>query len=196
MNSATIRSLVVAAIKAGDTDAGTRVYSPRDWPSFTEDYPLILVQTPFEEKVSEGRNAPQFTTTTTVRITGRLEAIDDNELTGATLAEAALEELKEQVERSVINSYELTKQIQQFKHVRSRIDVNSDGDCHIGQLVIEMDLEFFQGPEDFYDIQTTALEQINVTLKEPDGTTDPAITINFESSTDSTTTDSATESTS
>lgn len=179
MNAATLRNLVVTAIKAAATDAADRVYSPRDWPTFSAMYPVLLVQTPYEEKFSEGRNAPQFTTVTTVRITGRVDALDDNDLTGAARAEAALETLREQIETAVINSYELTRQIQQFKHVRSQIEVNSDGDCHIGQLTMEMDLEYYQGPEDFHAIAADDLEQISVTLKEPDGTTEPVVTINL-----------------
>ncbi|EOA2992928.1 ATP-binding protein, partial [Yersinia enterocolitica] len=68
MNTAQVRQLVVAAI-LGKTDAENRVYSPRDWPTTEEMYPVILVQTPIEEKQSLGRNAPQFNTITTVRIT-------------------------------------------------------------------------------------------------------------------------------
>ena len=70
MNAADIRGLVVAALK-NNTDAGDRVYSPRDWPTMDEDFPVLLVQTPLDVKHSLGRNAPQFTTVTTVRITCR-----------------------------------------------------------------------------------------------------------------------------
>ncbi|MFW5401702.1 ATP-binding protein, partial [Yersinia sp. 1252 StPb PI] len=61
MNTAQVRQLVVDAI-IGNTDAGNRVYSPRDWPTTEELYPVILVQTLIEEKQSLGRNAPQFNT--------------------------------------------------------------------------------------------------------------------------------------
>lgn len=107
MNTAQVRQLVVAAI-LGKTDAENRVYSPRDWPTTEEMYPVILVQTPIEEKQSLGRNAPQFNTITTVRITGRLQELDcENENDGANKAELALERLREQIERAVINSYDL-----------------------------------------------------------------------------------------
>lgn len=132
---------------------------------------MLLVQTPFDHKHSMGRNAPQFTSVTTVRITGRVEAFDtETSNAGAMLAEAAAEELREQVGRAVINSYELTRQTQQYKEVRSTIDVDSSGDSHIGQLLYELDIEYYQGPEDFYPIVGTALETVALRNVEPAGT--------------------------
>lgn len=173
MNSATIRTLTVAALKAAATDAGDRVYTPRDWPTFSEDYPVLLVQTPFDQKHSMGRNAPQFQSVTTVRITGRVEAFDTETNNGALLAEEALETLRLQVEQAVINSYELTRQTQQYKEVRSTINVDASGEGHIGQLTYEIDVEYFQGPEDFFPVATATLEGIDLRIKEPDGTTEP-----------------------
>ncbi len=173
MNSATIRTLAVTALKTAATDAGDRVYSPRDWPTNSPDYPVLLVQTPFEQKHSMGRNAPQFTTVTTVRITGRVEAFDSDTNNGAMLAEDALETLRLQVEQGVINSYELSRQTQQYKEVRSTIDVDSSGESHIGQLLYEIDVEYYQDPDDFFPVATTTLEGIDLRIKEPDGTTVP-----------------------
>ncbi|OWF77697.1 ATP-binding protein [Yersinia frederiksenii] len=179
MNTAQIRELVVNAI-IGNTDAENRVYSPRDWPTTEDMYPAILVQTPIEEKQSLGRNAPQFNTITTVRITGRLQELDsENENDGANKAELALERLREQIERAVINSYELTRQIQQFARVRSTIDLDSGGEGHMAQLLIELDIEYYQGPEDFYPIIADSLEGIDITMAMPDGTTEPVVSIDL-----------------
>lgn len=170
MNAAALRGLVISAL-TGKTDALDRVYSPRDWPTTEDMYPVILVQTPFDLKNSLGRNVPQFTTVTTVRITGRLQELDEvDQDNGAEKAEVALEQLREQIERAVINSYELTRQTQQFLQVRSTIDVNAGGEGHTAQLLMELDIEYYQGPEDFYPIDTTPLEGIDVTIKQPDGT--------------------------
>ncbi|HFF4636545.1 TPA: ATP-binding protein [Yersinia enterocolitica] len=179
MNTAQIRQLVVAAI-IGKTDAENRVYSPRDWPTTEEMYPVILVQTPIEEKQSLGRNAPQFNTITTVRITGRLQELDgENENDGANKAELALERLREQIERAVINSYDLTRQTQQFARVRSTIDLDSAGEGHLAQLLMELDIEYYQGPEDFYPIEADSLLGIDITMAMPDGTTEPVVSINL-----------------
>lgn len=143
-------------------------------------YPVILVQTPIEEKQSLGRNAPQFNTITTVRITGRLQELDgENENDGANKAELALERLREQIERAVINSYDLTRQTQQFARVRSTIDLDSAGEGHLAQLLMELDIEYYQGPEDFYPIVGDPLLVIDITMAMPDGTTEPVVSIDL-----------------
>ena len=172
--------LVIEALK-NKTDAADRVYSPRDWPTIADMYPVLLVQTPIDVKNSLGRNVPQFNTVTTVRITGRLQELDDEaEDNGAEKAEEALEQLREQVERAVINSYELTRKIQQFLQVRSTIDVDAGGEGHTAQLLMELDIEYYQGPEEFYEIDASPLEGIDVTISMPDGTPEPLVKIDLE----------------
>lgn len=172
--------MVIEALK-NKTDAADRVYSPRDWPTTADMYPVLLVQTPIDVKNSLGRNVPQFNTVTTVRITGRLQELDDvAEDNGAEKAEEALEQLREQVERAVINSYELTRKIQQFLQVRSTIDVDASGEGHTAQLLMELDIEYYQGPEEFYEIDASPLEGIDVTISMPDGTPEPLVKIDLE----------------
>ncbi|MGP3594312.1 hypothetical protein [Vagococcus sp. WN89Y] len=179
MNASTLRQMVVTAL-IGKTDAAERVYSPRDWPTTADLYPAILVQTPFDHKRSLGRNAPQFNTITTVRISGRIQEYDsETDDDGAMKAEIALERLREQIERAVINSYELTRVIQQYAEVRSTLDVDASGEAHLGQLLMEIDIEHYQGPEDFYPVDINTLEGIDVTLSMPDGTTRPVVQINL-----------------
>ncbi|XTZ40069.1 ATP-binding protein [Salmonella enterica] len=180
MNVSTIRQLVVASL-VGKTDAGERVYSPRDWPTRADIYPVILVQTPFDHKRSLGRNAPAFTAVTTVRITGRVQEYDgESDDEGAMRAEIALETLRDQVERAVINSYELTRRIQQYVEVRSTVNVDADGEAHLGQLLVEIDIEYYQGPEDFYPIKTSPLEGTDIMIEMPDGTLRPGVSIDLQ----------------
>lgn len=180
MNSAILRTLTADALLAAATDAGNRVFTPRDWPTRSADYPVLLVQTPFDQKHSLGRNAPQFTSVTTVRITGRVEAFDTETRGGAGLAEEALEALRLQVERAVINSYALTRQTQQFREIRSTIDIDSGGEGHTGQLIYEIDIEYYQGPEDFYPVESVVLEGVDLRIQMPDGTTEPGANINLQ----------------
>ncbi|KFK94589.1 MULTISPECIES: hypothetical protein [unclassified Serratia (in: enterobacteria)] len=180
MNAEALRELVVFAL-TDKTDAEGRVYSPRTWSTTESMYPVILVQTPIDVKNSLGRNVPQFTTVTTVRITGRLQELDDEtEDNGALKAEIALERLRKQIERAVINSYELTRQIQQYLQVRSTIDVDASGEGHTAQLLMELDIEYYQGPEEFYEIDSEPLEGVDVTIAMPDGTPEPHLKINLE----------------
>ena len=180
MNSAAIRQMVVTAL-TGTTSAGDRVFSPRDWSTSPDMYPVLLVQTPFEQKKSQGRNTPAFTTLTTVRITGRVQEYDGDTVDdGAMRAELALESLREQVERAVINSYELTRNIQKYAEVRSTINVDSDGEAHMGQLLFEIDIEHYQGPEDFYPVQSVPIEGMDIAVDMPDGTVKPGISLNLQ----------------
>ncbi|MBQ0266784.1 ATP-binding protein [Providencia huaxiensis] len=168
MNAAQIRELVVNSLK-GKTAAENRVYSPMDWSTVNADYPCIIVQTPFDHKKSLGRNVPQFNTITTVRVTGRLEEFDGDDLDGAMKAELALEALREEIERAVINSYELTRQIQQFIEIRSQISMSAEGEGHLAQLLMDLDIEYYQGPEEFYPIDADPLTGIDINVQQPDG---------------------------
>ena len=180
MNASDIRKMVVSALTE-TPDAGSRVFSPRDWPTSTVIYPALLVQTPFDHKKSQGRNTPAFTTVTTVRITGRVQEYDgETDDDGAMKAEEALENLREQGERAVINSYELTRNIQKYAEVRSTINVDSEGEAHMGQLLFEIDIEHYQGPEDFYPVQSVPLEGMDIAINMPDGTTKPGISLNLQ----------------
>lgn len=180
MNAATIRQLVVDALM-NTTDAKGRVFSPRDLPTTRDMYPVLLVQTPFDHKHSQGRNTPAFTSITTVRISGRVQEYDgETENDGGMIAELALESLREQVERAVINSYELTRNIQQFREIRSAIDVSADAEAHLGQLTYEIDIEYYQGPEDFFPVETHPLEGIDIQFVMPDGTSRPGAIINLQ----------------
>lgn len=180
-SAASDKNALCAHWLTGTTSAGDRVFSPRDWSTSPDMYPVLLVQTPFEQKKSQGRNTPAFTTLTTVRITGRVQEYDGDTVDdGAMRAELALESLREQVERAVINSYELTRNIQKYAEVRSTINVDSEGEAHMGQLLFEIDIEHYQGPEDFYPVQSVPLEGMDIAVDMPDGTVKPGISLNLQ----------------
>lgn len=180
MDSIEVRNLAVLALK-DNTDAEERVYSPRDWSTRSDLFPLILIQTHSDDKKGIDRNVPKFNTTTTLRITARVEEFDgeSNEY-GAMNAEVKLEELQEQILKSLINSYELTRRIQKYSSVSSRVDIDSSGEGHIGQLLMLVSVEYFQGPDDFYPVISDDLKEVDITLVMPDGTTQPKVKINFE----------------
>ncbi len=119
MNAAQIRQLAATALM-DKTDAEVRVYSTDVWQ--VTQYPAILLQTPMEVKESIGRNAPQFKTMTTLRISGHIQLSEaENRVTEAA---SALERLCGKIQRVVINSDELTCQIQQFAKVRTTMDMS------------------------------------------------------------------------
>lgn len=172
MNAAQIRQLAAAAL-LGKTDAEGRIYSTDVWPVTT--YPAILLQTPLEVKESIGRNVSQFNTMTTLRISGHIQLSEA--VNRVTEAAEALERLCEQIQRAVINSYELTRQIQQFAKVRTTMGIDTSSEQHFAEVKVELDLEYYQGPEDFFPVETTPLTGIDIAIDMPDGTTDRLIAI-------------------
>lgn len=160
--SADLRLLSQDAL-LGNTNVASSVYTPLDRPTWSGNYPVIFIQTPSEEKESLGRNgAPQFIVTTTVRIIARVEQPKEANGAGAAKAELALEALQDQIEKSLINYPKLMQQLQQFAWVRVQKEVNGDGEKHLGELLMDFGMEFYQGPEDFYPIETDPLEEITV----------------------------------
>lgn len=178
MNDAQIRELITEALK-NHTSAKNRVYSPRDWPTKPDLFPAILVSAPFETKRSHGRHAPQFTTVTTVRVVGRVICYDsEDEDNGAELAAADCEILKGEIERAVINNPDIQCEIQQFVKVESETIVSAEGEGHIGQLVIHFEVEYYQGPEDFFPIEAPLLDEVHV--REPMVEGAPAVELNID----------------
>jgi hypothetical protein len=177
--TAQLRAIAVAAL-AGATNAGANVFSPLDWPTWSGDYPVLFVTTPDEDAEGLGRNGPpQFNVTATLRVVARVEQISQPSDQGAAVAYAALETLRDQIKVALINYPPLMSLLQQLPFYRTRMSVEAAGEQHLGEVVVDIGLEFYQGPEDFYAIPVVPLQGVDVTVQMPDGTTEPGLTINL-----------------
>ena len=177
--SADLRDLAVTAL-TNTTNAGASVYSPRTWPTWPNVYPVILVRTPEESGQSFGRaGPPAFTVTTTMEITARLQGPALPNDAGAVAVEAALETLREQIKAAVINYPALMSLLQQYSSFRSRITVTAEGEQPIGEVNVSIDMEFVQGPDDFFPVPVVPLEGVDVQIQMPSGTTQPGATIDL-----------------
>lgn len=157
--TADLRAAAVTAL-TGATDAGVNVFSPLDRPTWAGDYPVLFLSTPEEQKESLGRaGAPQFTVTATLRVIARVTMNQAQKDAGAAKAMVELETLQKQIEVALINNPALMSLLQEFAFVRVTKDTNGDGESNLGELKMDFGLEFYQGPEDFYPIPTTALEE-------------------------------------
>lgn len=165
--SADIRALFVQALK-GATDAGQSVYAPFDWPTSPSAYPLILVHSRKERKVSLGPNIPQFDVYTTVEIIARTKSPAMVGDAGSAVALAAAEALKLQIEMTLINNPDIWadpaggQRIEQFTSVDSEINTNSEGDMPMAELAMTIEVKFYQGAELFYPIPTPPLEAVDI----------------------------------
>ncbi|MES2034992.1 MAG: phage tail protein [Pseudomonadota bacterium] len=177
-----LQALIVAAVSAADATAvGGNWFAPRDWPTAPQEMPIGMVQSPAEHKQSLGRSgAQQFTVTATIRLVVRAWSKATAGDAGAAAVLGALGVIQRQVEIAVINSFSLTQVIQQISAIRVQNGVSADADRHMGELVIDFDLEFYQGPEDFAPIVGSPLTELAiyadlVNVFSPTGTFDPAL---------------------
>lgn len=160
--SAELRLIAVAALK-GKTDAGLNVFAALDYPTWDGSYPILYLHTPGEDKESLGRQGgPQFTTTLTLQVSGRVQVDNLADQSGVAEATVQLEALQRQIELALINNPALMSKLQQFPFVRTEMKTDGTGDQNLGEVVMSIGLEFYQGPEDFYPTVTDDLEQITI----------------------------------
>lgn len=180
--SAEIRSKFVAALK-GSTDAGESVFSPFDWPTMDGSYPCILVRNPRERKESQGPFQPGYDVFSTMQIIVRTisPALAGDE--GSAVALAAAERLRAQIEVSLINNPLIWNDsaggalIEQFTSIDSEISTSSEGEMPMGELIMNVEVKFYQGPEDFFKIPTVQIDEVQIAVSVPDGTPQPGIII-------------------
>lgn len=179
-----LRELAVQGLTVdGTTAAGANVFSPRTWATWDRTYPMLLVQTPDEAGTSWGRNGPPaFTVTTTLRVVARAQSAAFADDAAASEVEEQLELLREQVKAALINYPPIMSLCQQYPSFRSTIDISRDGQSPIGEMVLDLELEHVQGPEEFFHPLAVPLKEIDVTIKMPDGTTEPGLTIDLPQS--------------
>ncbi len=155
----------------GATDAGPSVFSPFDWPTASDAYPCILVRAPKERKQSLGRNAPLFSVTTTIEIVARTKSPALVGDAGSAIALAAVERIKGQIEIALINNPAVwaepadpsgAQRIQQFSSIDSEITTSSEGEKPMAELLMHIEVEFTQGPGDFFPIPSVPLRAIDV----------------------------------
>lgn len=182
--SAELRALFVDAL-SGATDAGAAVFSPFDWPIAGDAYPAILVRAQRERKESKGKNAPLFDVTTSIDITARTQSVAMLGDAGSAVALACAERLKWQIETTLINNPAIwafpngSQRISQFASIESELTTSSAGDKPTAELVMRIEVEFTQGPEDFFPIPSTPLEGFDAGVQEPVGTVSPGFSISF-----------------
>lgn len=164
MNSLDLLQLVKAIIAASGTSAGQNVYGPGDWPAQEDQYPLIRLRLAHEGRVSAGRGGgQQFTTVATIRISYAVSEPAKRDDRAAEEAEAALWALKGEIDRVVINSFELERRIQQIPFMNSQPTYSSEAATHLAGMQTDLGLEFYEGIESFAPIETEPLGEITVT---------------------------------
>lgn len=157
------------------TDAGARVFAPRDWPTRGDKFPMILVQTPYEKISRQGAGDAIFDATTIVRVIGRVDTIASEDDEGAVVALADLARLQRQIEYAAVNHYKLA-QLARLTDVESRSKTSADGQKHTGELTMDFTFVYTRGPEDFApvpivgDLKTADIHVDTQNVFDPTGT--------------------------
>ena len=150
--TADLRRLTMQGLM-GATNAGDRVFAARTWPIAKGDYPLIYLHSPAEDMESMGRSgAPQFTVTAVIRISARIQLKNMAGNAAAAQSVDDLEVFQQQIKSALINYPPLMARLQQFAFVRSQIQEDGEGALEMAELVMDIGMEFYQGPEEFYPI--------------------------------------------
>jgi hypothetical protein len=112
--------------------------SPGNWPTPGDKLPALLVNVPTENKVSSGRNVPEFTTTASLVIQGQV--------TGATpeAAQDSLDALCYLVENAVLTDYWVNNMIQQFVSIQTETEITSEGSHHLAGFRMTIGAEMFE----------------------------------------------------
>lgn len=161
--TADLRRLTMQGLM-GATNAGDRVFAARTWPIAKGDYPLIYLHSPAEDMESMGRSgAPQFTVTAVIRISARIQLKNMAGNAAAAQSVDDLEVFQQQIKSALINYPPLMARIQQFAFVRSQIQEDGEGALELAELVMDIGMEFYQGPEDFYPVPLDEPQQIHIT---------------------------------
>lgn len=165
VTSQSLLALFEACLRAdGASDAGARVYQPGDWPTQPGQMPVIKLRILREHRVSQGRSgAPAYTTTTTIRVIGEVEAYASEDNAGATMAEAACWRLKRQIEVAIVNAHDLFMRIQQIASIDSQLVLNAEGATHIAAIVMDFAVEFFEGADSFHPDDADDITEMDFT---------------------------------
>ncbi|MDA8230151.1 MAG: hypothetical protein M0006_02310 [Magnetospirillum sp.] len=155
IDSDALRDAAVTALQAAGTLAGENVFSPRDWPTWNQQYPLLIVRTPEEraEAVAPRTWPPQFTTVVTLQVEAQLDA------TSESAADANIRLLTDQVKAALLQNgqFIFNAEIQAFPSWRVRLAVNEADRRHIGQAEISLDVELYQVYEPTIDAAGNSL---------------------------------------
>lgn len=133
-----LQELAIKTLLDADTFARDRVFEARDWPTRPELFPMLLVQTPRDRKISLGRGIIQFNTTITLVVVGRMVGAHPDEVN------QGLDLLAGQVEDALLCTPEFVQNIQQFTVVSTETVVTSAGKQHVGEIGMSFECEIYQ----------------------------------------------------
>jgi len=133
-----LRQMAIAALLAAQTSAGNSVFGWADWPTDPKLFPMLLVSTPRERKVSQFPGTFMFDSTISLVVVGRVVAAMP------ALAGAAMELLQEQITDAFCLDPSMNHAIQQYTVVEATTALSSEAKQHVGELMMTFDMVVYQ----------------------------------------------------
>jgi len=125
-----LRLMGINALLAAQTSAGTSVFAWADWPTDPRLFPMLLVSTPRERKISQFPGSYQFKSTISLVVVGRVVA--------------AMQVLQEQITDAFCLDPTLNHAVEQYTQVEATTALSSDAKQHVGELMMTFDMVVYQ----------------------------------------------------
>jgi len=133
------RQVRLAAVAALQAISGLNVQSPGDWATPPEKLPAALVRVTADRKENVTKHVPEFTTTVTLEVQIRLQALTE------AAAQDALESLGYQAEQALFTNYALVAMCQQLgSTVDTDVEITAEGAQHIAAQTMRIECEVFE----------------------------------------------------
>lgn len=129
------RQAVVAALQG---IPGLAVDSPGDWNTPPAKLPSALVRVSGDRKESQGPQLPTFTTSVSLDIVLRVQALS------AAAAQDSLEALGYTVEQQLLTNYAVIGMLQQVASIETEVEITSEGREHIARASMRVVGELFE----------------------------------------------------
>jgi len=152
-----------AQLLKGFTDAGERVLIARSWPTKAGALPDLIVDPLYrEKKQSLGKNAPQFDTEVVITVRGRVSSPAGVDDAGSFKCGEAIETIKRQIERRLINAYPMMLKIEQFTTIETAFVINTENALAIGEVQMTIGMGIYEGTEDFAATEADMLAEVAI----------------------------------
>jgi hypothetical protein len=138
ISRATLRQMAIKALIEAQTMAGAKVFGWADWPTDPKLFPMILVSTPRERKVSLYPGLFQFDSTISLVTVSRVVAAMP------AAAGQAMELLQEQITDAFCLNQPMDHAIQQVNIVEATTALSSEARQHVGELVMTFEMVVYQ----------------------------------------------------
>ena len=138
ISRAQLRQMAISALIAAQTAAANSVFAWADWPTDPKLFPMMLVSTPRERKISQFPGSYQFKSTISLVVVARVVAAMP------ALAGAAMEVLQEQITDAFCLNPTLNHAVEQFVTVEATTALSSEAKQHVGELMMTFDMVVYQ----------------------------------------------------